>query len=70
MRLRVTGAPPLGESVGKIAADKNLAVRLDDDDAEPSLFAFGSKPSSADCPRTAVATNSNSTTIAVIFINP
>ena len=37
MRLRVTGAPPLGESVGKIAADQNLAVRLDDGDGNPAV---------------------------------
>ena len=52
-------APPLGES-GKTAADKNLAVRLDDHD-ETGPLAFGSKPSSADCPRTAAAPPASST---------
>ena len=32
MLLRVTATPPLGEKRCKGAADKNLAVRLDDDD--------------------------------------
>ena len=37
MWLRVTATPPLGESVCKMAADKNLAVRLDDDDVNPAV---------------------------------
>ena len=44
----------------KIAADQNLAVRLDDDDRTAPL-AFGSKPSSADCPRTVAAPPASST---------
>src|SRR5438445_754971 len=54
MWLRVTAAPPLGESVVKLPpirilpSDWTTATRT-------TSFAFGSKPSSADCPRTAAA---------------
>ena len=66
MRLRVTAAPPLGASVVKSPPIRILPSGWTTTTRTAPL-AFGSKPSSADCPRTAVATNSNSTTIAVIF---
>jgi hypothetical protein len=50
MRLRVTGAPPLGESVPKLPPIRILPSGCTTT-ARMRLFTFGSKPSSADWPR-------------------
>ena len=52
MRLRVTAAPPLGESVVKSPPIRILPSGWTTT-TRTVPFAFGSKPSSADCPRTA-----------------
>src|SRR5258708_31503242 len=60
MRLRGTAAPPLGESVVKLPPRRIFPSGWKTTTVTRP-FAFGSKPSSADCPRTAAAPPASST---------
>jgi hypothetical protein len=64
MWLRVTAAPPLGESVVKSPPMRILPSGWTTTTRTAPL-AFGSKPSSADCPRTAAANKTNGITVRV-----
>jgi hypothetical protein len=68
MPLRVTFRPAVWRERREVAAHKNFAIWLDNDYANHPL-AFGSKPSSADCPCTAALSTRKSNGIAAILIN-
>ena len=68
MRLRVTAPPPLGESVVKSPPIKILPSGWTTT-TRTVLFACGSKPSSADCPRTAAAPPANVKPTRAIKLN-
>src|SRR6266446_9659178 len=68
MWLRVTAAPPLGESVVKSPPIRILPSACTAIDST-LLFAFGSKPSSADCPRTAAAPPASARPTRIIKLN-
>src|SRR5205807_10506666 len=66
--LRATATPPLGESVVKSPPIRILPSGWTTTTRTTS-FAFGSKPSSADCPRTAAAPPASAKPTSAIKLN-